>query len=185
MAALIMFVNSAQTFSSVALRVESGMLPRATVSAAAFPAMRSQWTSGPRMQMMNHPEEIDYDGCDSWDDQIAEQAAWMAQQQQLGHNPMQMGQNCMGDQGPGWMDHASHMGDQGHGGWMDQYQQMDQSPGGWMNQQQMSPRQVEIFIPEGCYPGMEFPVDVGGQRPFYVAVPQGLGPGMSFWMDMP
>ena len=29
---------------------------------------------------MTHPD-IDYDGCDSWDDQVAEQAQWMAEQQ--------------------------------------------------------------------------------------------------------
>ena len=142
------------------------------------------------MMMMNgHPEDIDYDGVESWDEQIAEQEAWMAQQQQMDHRdpyhqemapPPYHQQHMdmeMGHNDPGWMAHEQPMRDHDGPGWMDQ-QHMGHPNG---------PEQLEIVIPEGCYgmEGCEIPVDFGGQRPFYVAVPDGLGPGMSFWTDMP
>jgi hypothetical protein len=44
--------------------------------------------------------------------------------------------------------------------------------------------QIEVTVPLGCYPGMEFLVDFEGQT-FYVAVPDGCGPGTAVTVEAP
>lgn len=139
------------------------------------------------MQLMSrHPEDVDYDGVESWDEQIAQQEAWMAQHQHMGYGGPEMAP-------PPY--HQQHMGmDMGHNGprWMAHEQPMrGYDAPGWMEERHMGnpygPEQLELVIPEGCYgmEGCEIAVDFDGQRPFYVAVPDGFGPGMSLWFDMP
>jgi hypothetical protein len=119
--------------------------------------------------------DIEFDSVDSWDAQIAEQNAWFAQQQQ-----QQQGGGWMGEQqaaAAGWMGDAP-MG--GAGGW---------DGGGWIDDRYMggaggAPPQVELVVPEGHYPGMQFPVDFGGAT-YYVPVPEGHGPGMPFVVEAP
>ena len=47
-----------------------------------------------------------------------------------------------------------------------------------------SPQQVEIIIPDGCFPGMDFTVDYGG-RSFDITVPDGCEPGQALLVDVP
>ena len=46
------------------------------------------------------------------------------------------------------------------------------------------PAQVEVVVPDGCYPGMEFTVDFDG-RTFNIAVPDGCEPGMALTVEVP
>ena len=153
--------------------------------------------------VVDHEEDnIDFDGNDSWDAQLLEEAAWMAQQ---GHAQLldlnarlaekQMLDGNLGefmaaqhDQPPGgpWMTEPwVEAQPLAHGGpWM--AAQLLQSHGAphWMAEQQMHnhggvPRHVEVVVPDGYYPGMHF-----NYHGFDVMVPEGSGPGMAFLINV-
>ena len=46
------------------------------------------------------------------------------------------------------------------------------------------PQQVEIIVPDGCWPGMEFTVEFEG-RSFNIVVPDGCEPGMALNVEVP
>ena len=43
---------------------------------------------------------------------------------------------------------------------------------------------VNIVVPDGCFPGMEFTVDFEG-TPYNIAVPDGTGPGQEITIELP
>ena len=102
---------------------------------------------GPRM--MPNDDDIEWDGIDSWDDQIAEEAAWLAYQQMHNDGAMclPMDARWMPEQqmaeGALWMAQPQMEG----GPWMAE-QQMGYAGGPWMAEQQMfshsgAPQQAE------------------------------------------
>eukprot|EP00325_Prymnesiales_sp_UTEX-LB-985_P021952 CAMPEP_0174719278 /NCGR_PEP_ID=MMETSP1094-20130205/30885_1 /TAXON_ID=156173 /ORGANISM="Chrysochromulina brevifilum, Strain UTEX LB 985" /LENGTH=198 /DNA_ID=CAMNT_0015919549 /DNA_START=28 /DNA_END=624 /DNA_ORIENTATION=- len=157
--------------------------------------------------------DIDFDSVASWDERLAEENAWLAERQlemdqletnhirwmpEQHHHPDEewMMRPLPDQDGPRsglWMQDQDRPG----GLWMVEHEQDHNRGEPWMAVQQDhpglpwlpeehigAPQKMEVIVPNGCYPGMEFTVAVHN-RPLHVTVPHGVVPGMSILVDVP